>query len=815
MSQQIKCTKKSNIYFLRPKKKKSKDHISEDMLLTYDKCLTLGMEPVWISERDSNKMKFTRNDILVVEKYEELSDNTLKTSKCCIVNPELFPLISNITLGRTSPVHSNVMQDLCICISSRLCLEDKRYIQVLVSQMSGNFTTKLNDKVTHLVILSILSVEYEKAIRMKIQIVTKEWVKAIWEANKGDYVEPNDKRFDKYKVSIFYNLVITATNIKRCEKEEIARLIKDNGGMYLNDLDIKKVNIVLAPENSEVSQKLKYAEEANIICLTLNWLYESIKAGHALPFKHYIYQTEQKEQYSSRRSNVSTVTTILDNLTFIEAEAAGPFLYGCVIYLAGFTSDQKDKLNLILTVGYAMPFDYVCDMVTHVIVGDEDRAASELKLLKPGALCPHILKLEWLVESIRLKQPAPVEYFLYEQENSTLKKDLQLMQERMSEEGKESSNLGQQELHNAIVSTTDEPYTPVSTQLSESPEEYFIPPEANNIDINDRLFEGLTFVVSDLCDMYNDVVKDIIAMNGKVVQDMLVTSPDYGIVPKFGMTLNCTAKEIVTDLFIEDCIDQGRIVKVMYYHRPISVTKIALVGCVLTISTYVGVERSYLVTLAMELGATKQNIFACETIIEEGIYKNTHLICPMPEGKKYDLAVRCKIPVVTAEWLKACAAQSTWVDETPFLVKSLGPERPMELDTSLLQTNTNKIVFSTEPVATTSRSCNIIVPKEYLLNLQVQNNILKNMLSNELSLPMNTTFKPPETQCSQVFRSIPSLGTERSWLEGINYSLNLIKEKPPLEKPFNRVISMLKKNCQKVNEKLPENHDAAAKDGFN
>lgn len=42
----------------------------------------------------------------------------------------------------------------------------------------------------------------------------------------------------------------------------------------------------------------------------------------------------------------------------------------------------------------------------------------------------------------------------------------------------------------------------------------------------------------------------------------------------------------------------------MYYHRPISVTKIALVGCVLTISTYVGVERSYLVTLAMELGAT-------------------------------------------------------------------------------------------------------------------------------------------------------------------------------------------------------------------
>lgn len=66
---------------------------------------------------------------------------------------------------------------------------------------------------------------------MKIQIVTKEWVKAIWEANKTDYVEPDDKRFDKYKVSMFYNLVVTTTNIQKYETEEIARLIKNNGGV--------------------------------------------------------------------------------------------------------------------------------------------------------------------------------------------------------------------------------------------------------------------------------------------------------------------------------------------------------------------------------------------------------------------------------------------------------------------------------------------------------------------------------------------------------------------------------------------------------
>lgn len=68
-----------------------------------------------------------------------------------------------------------------------------------------------------------------------------------------------------------------------------------------------------------------------------------------------------------------------------------------------------------------------------------------------------------------------------------------------------------------------------------------------------------------------------------------------------------------------------------------------------------------------------QDVFAHETIIEKPIYKSTNLVCSIPEGEKYNAAVRCKIPVVTANWLIACAVQSRWVDETPFLVvKSLG-----------------------------------------------------------------------------------------------------------------------------------------------
>lgn len=66
---------------------------------------------------------------------------------------------------------------------------------------------------------------------MKIPIVTKEWIEAIWEMNLKDFVTPQDKMFDKYRASVFLNLVVTSTNLPKRQKEEIKRLINTNGGV--------------------------------------------------------------------------------------------------------------------------------------------------------------------------------------------------------------------------------------------------------------------------------------------------------------------------------------------------------------------------------------------------------------------------------------------------------------------------------------------------------------------------------------------------------------------------------------------------------
>ena len=68
--------------------------------------------------------------------------------------------------------------------------------------------------------------------------------------------------------------------------------------------------------------------------------------------------------------------------------------------------------------------------------------------------------------------------------------------------------------------------------------------------LNDKLFEGLTFVVIGFNDEDSYVAETIIAMGGQVVSSTFSGIPDYGVVPKCGATLKHTVNEIVTDLFI-------------------------------------------------------------------------------------------------------------------------------------------------------------------------------------------------------------------------------------------------------------------------
>lgn len=68
---------------------------------------------------------------------------------------------------------------------------------------------------------------------MKIPIMTKEWIEAVWEINLKEVVKADDKMFDKYKCPVFMNLTATSTNLSKRQKQEIKQLIHDHGGVSL------------------------------------------------------------------------------------------------------------------------------------------------------------------------------------------------------------------------------------------------------------------------------------------------------------------------------------------------------------------------------------------------------------------------------------------------------------------------------------------------------------------------------------------------------------------------------------------------------
>ncbi|XP_076286587.1 mutagen-sensitive 101 isoform X2 [Lasioglossum baleicum] len=880
-----------NLYFVVRTEYKSEDDCNEDMWQAFNKCCDHDLQPTWVSEKNCIKMNPVKNDVFIFEEFKGDAFEKLKTFKCPIVGPKCLLLCfvngEPIPEG-TSPVYTTAMRGLCVCATG-FAVQEKEHIRKLVEYMGGIFTRQLRCRVTHLVTASVMSAKYETAADMKIPIVTKEWVEAIWETNLKEFVQPDDSMFNKYKASVFLNLVVTSTSLPRRQKDEIKQLINNHGGTFMGALDGSKVTVLLAPENSPLTEKLKYAKQVNIACLVPNWVYASVKVGYALPFKDFVIKSMKacstpEKSYAHETFDCSTISTIpcevqgncvdeslalttmtnfsslefpsrdtivntaaiLERLSFSEAKLSGPFLDGCNIYLAGFASNQRDKLNKILNVGSATRLDDISDALTHVVVGDENKAASDLKMLKSKGLCPHILTLEWLEESMKLKRPAPEDNYLFVQKHSVVekvpeppsplsKKNLQMLQKpkkvsipsfdidkklAMLQKEKES-DLVEQYLKDTIVSTNDntiqeflKPHIPAKddsdkifvddrrsqAKLSESsvsfgatenkyPADDSAVPISQTSTLNNRLFEGHTFVVVGFSEEESYVVATIVTMGGKVVSSTFAGIPDYGVVPKCGALLKHTVNEIVTDLFIEDCVNQEALVEIMYYHRPLSIKKHSnpLSGCVITMSMYTGIERTFLTTLATELGAMCQDIFVRKTNLEKNTYGSTHLVCPTPEGNKYNAAVKWKLPAVTAEWLKACVAQMKRVHEAAYLVgETIAPEILNETaNTSASSSGINQM----GPPANLANN-DFATPKRHLPKLQSQDGSSGDtpLINKRLSLLMNKTpqspfhVSTPETPYGQVYKPNPSPETRKGWLKWINNFPDLRVEEPPLKK---------------------------------
>ncbi|KAL7745556.1 hypothetical protein ACLKA6_009782 [Drosophila palustris] len=423
-----------------------------------------------------------------------------------------------------------------------------------------------------------------------------------------------------------------------------------------------------------------------------------------------------------------------------KAKQAGSFLDGCCVYLSGFRAAEREKLNRVLNTGGATRYDDPHEGLTHIIVGQLDNAAYRQWQTDGLLAAVQVVQLDWLLESIRagrianelphritlpdggeqpviaspgskrtlrsmnhsFKQPtAPIKKKLFDGPTPTAAAAAAQPEPEPEPEPDLLTHYSQEQ----------EPAMPLpaasSTQLSLSAAHTGEPAAASSVaaaaiaypDLSastlsidfDKLdyFMGASVYVHEASfssELYDHMVSECKAAQGCLVPPSYTDPVDYAIVSYLQVidesVLPVQARHVVTELYLESCMKQNKLLPLEYYHRPVPLNAQhdQLRGMTIVVSIYAGLERYFIDALAELQGATLNNVFAKK--------ERPLLVCSSAEGSKYEGAIKWGYPVVNAEWLLQCAQRGKKLRYERFLVGKSASDFPGS--PKLKESNKNK-----------------------------------------------------------------------------------------------------------------------------
>ncbi|KAH8287470.1 hypothetical protein KR054_008313, partial [Drosophila jambulina] len=722
--------------------------------------------------------KLTKKDVFVLAQFEGDFFAQLQQTKALVLGPPclLACLRSNepIPLG-SSAIYTTAMRDLQVSATG-ITPQKKEELSQLINWMGGVYFQSFGHRTTHLISNTIKSNKYEQATLNGVPVMHVDWVQYVWEQSRRrqrEGVRATDPEFDKYRLPTFFGANITCSGLDVARKDEVMRLVNENGGIYHRAFRSQVVDIVITEQTKTDTEKYKAAIRYKKDVLLPEWIFDSHSRGYALPTKEYEVRPGKKSSTPTRSGSRSAAATAasgadqtqlsdLSRISFVsgsrrmgsdlttvnetlgcsspakellkqattlgrsyqqvlaeicprQAKKAGTFLDGCCVYLSGFRPEEREKLNRVLNTGGATRYDEANEGVSHIIVGqlDGDAAAEYRQWQSDGLMSSvHVVRLDWLLESIRagrvvselvhrvslpqnrepdvaspaskrtlrsmnhsFKQPQqlPIRKKLFEQEQGIL---AQAAKEPAEEEEPDHHLLDQYSHDQGAVAQLPPADTSLlhpaasSTQMEMPQRKKATNPDISQVPLPDlsasamsidfdklHYFFGLSVYVHKDCfnsEFYAHMLTECEAAQGLLVPASFADEVDYAIV-SFEVAfdeqeLPVRARHVVTELFLESCMKQNKLLPVEYYHKPVpaAAERQPLTGMTIVVSIYAGLERDFINAAAELLGATvNKNLNKKEKPL---------LVCPRPEGSKYEGAIKWHYPVVTAEWLVQCAS---------------------------------------------------------------------------------------------------------------------------------------------------------------
>uniref|UniRef100_A0A1I7Z1H4 DNA topoisomerase 2-binding protein 1 n=1 Tax=Steinernema glaseri TaxID=37863 RepID=A0A1I7Z1H4_9BILA len=437
---------------------------------TYKALKEAGVGPRNISEEECLQVTTKRGAIFIFPIFRGKAFEHLKKLGCRLFGTPIVMqcLGGNARLPKEDfPVFSRTLDATVCCTGLRS--SDRTALMEKVRWMGGRFQGDLTDKVTHLVAEECdpTSAKYREAVRMKIPVLTKDWIDEAW---KHPFVNMTSEEFtEHYKVPIFSKLVISVSGLPVASRNEISRLIEHHGGVYSAELKRGKSTHLVVDKNC--GDKLRRAKQWEIHIVTTKWIEKCVIHGVRLNERDYAPSAKLSRPLSrtlstttapiadldtsspSNCSGVKTPSTSQENLRLLSIEqlvnrklsgsgekklsqiqrkfattdpienvdtaSLGTFndcLTGCGVFVCGVTDENMVKWRRVLNITGAsrcQDQDLQSSRVTHIVVGPHPVSEELLLQIKNRSHEVAVVTPEWLLQSAQRRVQVPLLEFMH------------------------------------------------------------------------------------------------------------------------------------------------------------------------------------------------------------------------------------------------------------------------------------------------------------------------------------------------------------------------------------------------------------------
>ncbi|KAF5901790.1 DNA topoisomerase 2-binding protein 1 isoform X1, partial [Clarias magur] len=707
-------------------------HKSELGLKAYEAIVELQSEKYVQTVDDEAVLELEHNDksLYVFSDFTSDAFEHCRKLGCRIVSPlvVLFCLQQQRCVPKAEqPVYNMAMADVTVTCTS-LDKEARTEVMDLVQLMGGRVYRDLNVSVTHLVAGEVGSKKYLVAANLGKPVLLPTWVRACWENSQDSLFRYSDLRLEDYQCPVLKGCIVCVTGLSTVERKEVQRLCEQHGGSYTGQLKMNECTHLIVSEPS--GQKYEFAKKWNVYCVTIHWLFDSIEKGFCQDESRYAVEREDKRKDKPGRPNTSTPTgsnrtdgpsllglshisnvsvnvneTAMSTATMSRIETADPIdafdgtvcsaddlLDGCKLYLCGVVGKRLEKLRRLVNSAGGLHFNQLGEELTHIVMGEPDQDVKSF--LAKASHRPHIVTVQWLLESFSHGSLLPVERYFHPSflPPDPTQVDIPAPRPPASRPSRSSfaappapspnrqaraeEDLLSQYVDNnqTVVELPPPPDNKNKTCLSELTDPAAPGHDSTVAESSEGgMFTGKRFLlVGFSADAEAQLSMLVVENYGKVLVGRFRGVADYAVVPLLGCEVEATVDEVVTDTWLAMCVEQQCVLPVSSHplFTPVVVKEgcSPLTDCVLSVSQFTGAERESLIQLARHLGASVQDYFVRTANQRKGMLASTHLVLQTPEGTKYQAAKKWGLPAVTIRWILESARTGKRAEEARYLV---------------------------------------------------------------------------------------------------------------------------------------------------